>query len=224
LRILIIDGDSQTALFLKKGLTENGFIVDATTRGDDGLHQATESEYNLIILDIQLPQLDGWQVLTTLRQKGILTPVIVLSSQSGVEDRVKGLYMGADDYLGKPFVFSELLARVRAILRRDPHKKQRSLQVADLEMDPARMTAKRAGTRLPLTPKEFDLLHLLMRRSGEVLSRKFIAEQVWDMNFDNSTEVVDVAISRLRTKVDEPFPNKLIRSIRGEGYILEAKK
>lgn len=223
MRILIVEDERKTATYLQKGLSETGFVVDTTHRGDDGLHLALHNDYELIILDVALPEQDGWSVLAAIRKAGRTTPVLFLTARDAVTDRVKGLELGADDYLVKPFAFSELLARVRSILRRGPARQPEVLHVADLELDLIRHKAARAGQRLDLTPKEFALLSLLARRPGEVLSRTLIAEQVWDMHFDSDTNVVDVAVRRLRRKVDDPYPRKLIHTVRGSGYVLEAE-
>jgi two-component system copper resistance phosphate regulon response regulator CusR len=221
MKILVVEDEPKTASYLRNGLVENGFVADISHRGDDGLHAATGGEYDLIILDVMLPERDGWSVLSALRAAGRSTPVLFLTARDGVQDRVRGLELGADDYLVKPFAFSELLARVRSVLRRGPGRQADVLRVADLEIDVTRHHASRDGLRLDLTPKEFLLLSLLARRAGEVLSRTFIAEQVWDMNFDPGTNVVDVHVRRLRSKVDDPFERKLIRTVRGLGYVLE---
>lgn len=223
MKILLVEDEPKIAAFLCKGLAENGFVVDVASRGDDGLHLARTGAYDLVILDVLLPQVDGWSLLTSLRQEGKQTPVVYLTARDAVHDRVKGLELGADDYLVKPFAFSELLARVRSVLRRGPARQQETIRVADLEVDVIRLRAARAGQRLELTPKEFALLSLLARRAGEVLSRTVIAEQVWDMNFDSDTNVVDVHIRHLRSKVDEPFERKLIHTVRGAGYVLEER-
>jgi two-component system, OmpR family, copper resistance phosphate regulon response regulator CusR len=220
-RILIIEDEKKASSYLRKGLTEHGFVVDVAPNGEDGLHLARTSEYDLIVLDVMLPKLDGWAILRSLRQVGNETPVLFLTARDAVQDRVRGLELGADDYLVKPFAFSELLARVRTILRRGPVRQAETLKIADLELDLFRHKATRGGKRLDLTPKEFLLLSLLARRAGEVLSRTLIAEQVWDMNFDCDTNVVDVHVRRLRSKVDDPFERKLIRTVRGIGYVLE---
>ncbi len=220
MRILIVEDEKKTAAYLKKGLSENGFVVDAAHQGDEGLSLATSKDYDLIILDVMLPGLDGWSVLGELRKQAKQIPVLFLTARDRVEDKVKGLELGADDYLVKPFAFSELLARVRSILRRGDARSSDTLQVADLEIDFLKHSAMRAGKHLDLTPKEFLLLSLFARRKGEVLSRTLIAEQVWDMNFESDTNVVDVAVRRLRRKVDDPFTQKLIRTIRGVGYVL----
>jgi two-component system copper resistance phosphate regulon response regulator CusR len=221
MKLLVVEDEPKTAAYLRKGLAENGFVVDVAGDGDDGLHAARAGGYDLVILDVLLPGRDGWSVLTELRRAGIATPVLFLTARDAVPDRVKGLELGADDYLVKPFAFSELLARVRTLLRRGPARQPELVTVADLEIDLVRHRASRAGRRLDLTPKEFALLSLLARRAGEVLSRTLIAEQVWDMNFDGGTNVVDVHVRRLRAKVDDPFPHKLIHTVRGAGYVLE---
>jgi two-component system, OmpR family, copper resistance phosphate regulon response regulator CusR len=221
-KILIIEDEPKTGDYLRQGLREAGFIVDLVSNGEDGLHHALEGEHDLVILDVMLPGMDGWQVLRNLRSHGRLTPVLFLTARDQVEDRVKGLELGADDYLVKPFSFAELLARARTILRRGRSGvESTTLQVADLELDLLRRRASRAGKRIVLTAKEFGLLELLMRRQGEVLPRSLIASQVWDMNFDSDTNVIEVAVRRLRAKVDDGFDVKLIQTVRGMGYVLE---
>lgn len=224
MKLLIVEDEAKTAGYLHKGLTESGFVVDVANRGDVGLDLAWSGEYDLIVLDVMLPGQDGWTVLKQLRDAGRQTPVLLLTARDAVQDRVKGLDLGADDYLIKPFAFSELLARIRTLLRRGPARQSEVVQVADLEMDLLRHKATRGGKRLNLTPKEFALLSLLARRTGEVLSRTLIAEQVWDMNFDSNTNVVDVHVRRLRSKVDDPYPVKLIHTVRGVGYVLEERE
>lgn len=222
MKILVVEDEEKTGAYLKQGLSEAGFVVDLVSDGFDGLHLALNEGYALIILDVMLPGIDGWQILQGVRRVNKETPVLFLTALDPVEDRVKGLELGADDYLVKPFAFSELLARIRTLLRRGAKVKEaEQLRVADLEVDLLRRRVTRAGSRIDLTVKEFALLELLMRRHGEVLPRSLIASQVWDMNFDSDTNVIEVAIKRLRQKVDEGFQPKLIRTVRGMGYVLE---
>ena len=224
MRILVVEDEAKTAAYLRKGLAENGFVVEVAARGEAGLQMALRGDYDLIILDVGLPERDGWSILEELRREGRQTPVLFLTARDQVRDRVRGLELGADDYLVKPFAVSELLARVRSVLRRGPRRQPETLRIADLEIDLVRQRASRAGQLLHLTPKEFALLALLARRAGEVLSRTIITEQVWDMNFDSDTNVVDVAVRRIRSKVDDPHPQKLIRTIRGVGYVLDDRE
>ncbi|MDC7697642.1 heavy metal response regulator transcription factor [Vogesella indigofera] len=222
MKILIVEDEVKTGEYLRLGLCEAGFAVDLTHDGVDGLHLALEGNHDLVILDVMLPNMDGWQILTQLRRQQKTMPVLFLTARDQVEDRVKGLELGADDYLVKPFSFAELLARVRIILRRGRGAVEvTTLQVADLELDLLRRRVSRDGRRITLTAKEFGLLELLMRRQGEVLPRSLIASQVWDMNFDSDTNVIDVAMRRLRVKVDDDFDLKLIHTVRGMGYVLE---
>jgi two-component system copper resistance phosphate regulon response regulator CusR len=222
MRVLIVEDDPRTAAFVRKGLLESGFAVDATADGHEGLHLARTTPYDVVVLDVMLPGLDGFSILRELRAAGRQTPVIVLSARGEVEDRVRGLRTGADDYLVKPFAFSELLARINAILRRGAEGGQAgTYRAADLVLEVSPRRVSRGGKRLDLTPKEFALLELFLRHRGEVLTRTFIAERVWDMNFDSDTNVVDVHIRRLRAKIDDPFEQKLVRTVRGVGYVLD---
>jgi two-component system copper resistance phosphate regulon response regulator CusR len=223
MKILIVEDEHKTGDYLRQGLAEAGFVTELAPNGVDGLHLAQTGDYDLVVLDVMLPGLNGWQVLERLRQGGQHLPVLFLTAKDQVEDRVRGLELGADDYLVKPFAFSELLARVRTLLRRGKAQIEATvLRAADLELDLLRRRVTRAGQRIELTAKEFALLELLLRRQGEVLPRSMIASQVWDMNFDSDTNVIEVAIRRLRAKVDDPFEPRLIRTARGMGYVLEA--
>jgi two-component system copper resistance phosphate regulon response regulator CusR len=221
MRILIIEDEKKTAAYLSKGFAENGFKVDVAGNGEDGLYLAAAGGYDVIILDVALPDRNGFSILAELQEKGDLTPVLFLTASDAVEDRIRGLEGGADDYLVKPFSFSELLLRVRTILRHSQISRQEVLSVADLRIDLLKRKVTRGGKRLDLTAKEFTLLSLFAQRTGEVLSRTIIADRVWDMNFDSDTNVVDVAVRRLREKMDDPYPRKLIRTVRGVGYVLE---
>jgi len=221
MKILIVEDEQKTGDYLKQGLSEAGFVADLVRDGVDGRHLALIDDYDLVVLDVMLPGLDGWQVLREIRQAGRHMPVLFLTARDQVDDRVKGLELGADDYLVKPFAFSELLARVRTLLRRGKSKEPELLQVADLDLDLLRRRVTRAGKRIDLTAKEFALLELLLRRQGEVLPRSLIASQVWDMNFDSDTNVIEVAVRRLRAKIDDDFEPKLIRTVRGMGYVLD---
>ncbi len=224
MKLLVVEDEAKAASYLRKGLSEQGYVVDIAATGEDALHQVQHGRYDLLILDIMLPGCDGWSVLAEIRRSGNQTPVLVLSARDAVPDRVKGLDLGADDYLVKPFAFAELVARIRTVLRRGPQRSPEILRIADLEIDLLRQRAVRAGRRLDLTPKEFSLLSLLARRAGQVVARTEISEQVWDMNFESDTNVVDVHVRRLRAKLDDPFALKLIRTVRGVGYALESEE
>ena len=221
--ILIVEDEAKAADYLRQGLTESGYVADVARTGTDGKHLAETGEYDLVLLDVNLPGLSGWDVLAAIRARGA-TPVLMLTARGLLDEKVKGLDLGADDYLVKPFQFPELLARVRTLLRRGVRPPaQEALRVADLTLDPGRHRAFRGSTRINLTAKEFTLLQLLMRRTGEVLTRTQIASSVWDINFDSDTNVVEVAVRRLRIKVDDGFEPKLIHTIRGVGYVLELR-
>ncbi len=222
MRLLLAEDEAHAGEYLVKGLSENGFVVDWVRNGVDAVHQAVNAEYDLLILDVGLPDMDGWTALAEIRKQR-QTPVLFLTARDRVEDRVHGLELGADDYLVKPYAFSELLARVRALVRRGKAQEPDVLRVGDLEVHLLRRRVERAGQRIDLTAKEYALLLLLLRRKGEILSRTLIAEQVWDMNFDSDTNVVEVAVRRLRAKIDDPFPAKLIHTVRGFGYVLEER-
>ncbi|HDH7819310.1 TPA: heavy metal response regulator transcription factor [Raoultella planticola] len=227
MRLLLVEDQMMAADYIARGLRENDFVVDVAHDGVDGLHFLLTNDYDLAILDVMLPGMNGWKILELARQAGKLTPVMFLTARDDVEDRVCGLELGAEDYLIKPFSFSELLARVRVIMRRGaPHaasSEEAVLQISDLQLDFLKHRASRNGKRIELTQKEFLLLSLLMRRRGEVLSRTVLAEQVWDMNFDPETNVIDVAVRRLRSKIDDGYEVKLLHTIRGAGYVLEER-
>jgi len=223
MRLLVIEDETRTATHLQKVLQENGFTVDVASDGFEGLQLARTGRYALIVLDIMLPELNGWAVLDELRREGIQIPVLLLTARDRVEDRVKGLQMGADDYLVKPYAFSELLARIRTILKRGSTVQEEVLRIADLELDPRRYKVTRAGHDLHLSRREFVLLSCLAREAGEVVSRTRIVEEVWDINFDTGTNIVEAAMRRLRAKVDDPFEKPLIHNVRGIGYVLESR-
>jgi len=224
MKLLVVEDERKTASFLRRGLEENGFVVDIAEDGEDGLHYALNNDYDLVILDAMLPRRDGFSVMSELRRAGKSTLALFLTARDEVPDRVRGLDLGADAYLVKPFAFSELLAQIRSLLRRGSNRQPDVIRVADLEIDFTQHRAIRAGKRLDLRPKEFQLLGLLARRAGDVLSRAVIAEQVWNMSFDSDTNIVDVQIRRLRAKMDIPFEQKLIQTVRGIGYVLRQEE
>jgi two-component system copper resistance phosphate regulon response regulator CusR len=223
--ILVIEDEPKTGDYLQRGLAESGFAVRLARNGRDGLAIVREEEIELVVLDVMLPRMDGWQVLEALRANPDTEqiPVLFLTARDEVEDRVRGLELGADDYLVKPFAFVELVARIRTLLRRGPVREEELIRIADLEIDVLRRRVRRGAETIPLTAQEFALLHLLARRQGQVLSRALIASQVWDMNFDSDTNVIDAAVRRLRRKIDDPFTHKLIHTRRGTGYVCEAQ-
>lgn len=222
-RILIVEDERKTAAYLQRGLVENGFDVSVTRDGDEGLRQALEDSHDLIILDVMLPERDGWSVLAELRGAENKTPVLFLTARDDVRDRVRGLQMGADDYLVKPFAFSELLARIQSVLRRTAGSQPEAIQIADLDIDLVHQRASRGGQRVELTPKEFALLALLARSKGKPLTRALIAREVWDVGFEANSNVVDVHVRRLREKIDDPYERKLVHTVRGVGYVLDER-
>ena len=229
MRLLVVEDEVKLAQYLHKGLSENGHVVDVAHDGIEGRRLAVGGDYDLVLLDVMLPGIDGFGVLAALRAEGRTMPVLMLTARGEIDDRVRGLERGADDYLVKPFAFSELLARVGALLRRgttgNGHAAQATeLHLGDLDLDLIARRATRAQQRLDLTAKEFNLLALLLRRRGQILSRTTLAEQVWDMNFDSDTNVVEVAVRWLRAKLDDPFPRKLLHTVRGMGYVLEERE
>ncbi len=223
MRILLIEDEKKTAAFIAKGLAEEGYAVECARDGKAGLEMARASSFDLLLVDVMLPKMDGWAVVEELRGGGARTPILFLTARDSVPDRVKGLELGADDYLVKPFAFSELLARVRSLLRRSPALSDKQLQIDDLELDTRRHRAVRAGNQLHLTAKEFLLLAQLVRARGEVVTRKEIESHVWGIDFQTGTNVLDVMVRRLRAKVDDPYPKKLIHTVRGAGYVLERR-
>jgi heavy metal response regulator len=223
MRILVVEDEQKVASFIKRGLEEEGYAVDVAADGEEGLAIALECVHDLIILDIRLPKMDGLRVLKELRQEKVMTPVLLLTVRATIEDKVLGLDAGADDYLTKPFAFQELVARVRALLRRRAGVDPAILQVADLTLDPARRTVSRGGERIELSAREFALLDYFMRHPGRVLTRAMIAEHVWDYTFDTTTNVIDVYVNYLRKKIDAGWEPKLLHTVRGVGYVLKAE-
>jgi two-component system copper resistance phosphate regulon response regulator CusR len=223
MRILVIEDEPKLGGYLQKGLSESGFVVDLARTGIEGRQLALDGDYDLLVLDVMLPGIDGFAVLESVRKSKAM-PVLMLTARDEVADRVRGLQSGADDYLAKPFAFSELLARIQALLRRGQLREVSAYVLKDLSLDVAARKANRGGQRLDLTAKEFALLTQLMRRQGNVLSRTQLAELVWDMNFDSDTNIVEVAIRRLRSKLDDPFREKLLHTVRGMGYVLESRQ
>jgi len=224
MRILLVEDEQKTGDYLKQGLSEAGYITDWVTDGLTGKQYALSEDYDVIILDVMLPGVDGWHIIEAVRKNGKTMPILFLTARDQIEDRVKGLELGADDYLEKPFAFAELLARIKSLLRRGQQREDSNLiSIANLELDIRKRRVTREGQRIDLTAKEFALMELFMRRRGEILPRALIASQVWDMNFDSDTNVVEVAIKRLRNKIDSNFTPKLIQNIRGMGYVLEVE-
>ncbi len=220
MRILVVEDEKRLASFLSNGLRENGYAVDIAADGVEAAHLGRSEVYDIILLDILLPKQSGFEVLRQLRQAGVATPILCLTARDALGDKVTGLDLGADDYLAKPFNFAELLARIRALLRRAPGVAPTTLRCADLELDPATHRVTRAGKEIDLTPREYALLEFLLRRAGAVVTRTAILEGVWDMNFDSLTNVLDVLVNRLRAKVDYPFSKRLIHTMRSVGYVL----
>jgi two-component system, OmpR family, copper resistance phosphate regulon response regulator CusR len=224
MKLLIVEDDPKTSKALQKGLVAEGFVADVCGNGEDALELSDAGGYDLIVLDAMMPLMDGWTALSVMRERKLETPVLMLTARDAVEDRVRGLTLGADDYLVKPFAFSELVARIKTILRRNSRISSDSLQIADLIVDVRRHRVTRGSIRIQLSAKELQLLELLMINRGQVLTRTFISERVWDMAFDCDSNVVDVNIRRLRAKIDDPFPAKLIETIRGRGYVIGAEE
>ena len=220
MRILIVEDEKKVAGFIKKGLEEETYAVDVAYDGEEGFHLAAMNEYDMIILDLMLPKMDGLEVLTQLRDKKVSTPILLLTAKDAVEDKVAGLNKGADDYLTKPFAFSELLARIRSLLRRGQVETQTELKVGDLCLDMVSHKVSREGEEIELTGKEYSLLEYFMRNEGKVLTRTMIAEHVWDYNFDTFTNVIDVYVNHLRKKIDKKYPAKLLHTLRGVGYVM----
>ena len=224
MRVLVVEDERRIADFISKGLAEQGYGVDIAYDGDEALHWADVAEFDVIVLDVMLPVRDGIEVCRTLRERGLRTPILMLTARDAVEDRVRGLDSGADDYLVKPFAFAELMARIRALTRREPAAKGTVLRAGDLILDTTTREVSRGDTHIELTTKEYALLEYLMRHPNQVLTRTMIAEHVWNYDFDNATNVIDVHTRNLRRKIDDPFPTKLIHTIRGAGYRISARQ
>jgi two-component system copper resistance phosphate regulon response regulator CusR len=224
MRILIVEDDKKVGAFLEKGLKEEQYAVDICRDGEEAMELAVLNPYDAIVLDIMLPKKDGFAVCRDLRQRGLLTPILMLTAKDTVEDKVAGLSEGADDYLTKPFSFEELLARIRALLRRSQDYKTKVLKIGDLELDPARRQATRSGKKIPLTGKEYALLEYMMRNKGRILTESMIIEHVWDMNYEGTSNIVNVYINYLRKKIDEGAPVKLIQTVRGYGYTIDESR
>jgi two-component system copper resistance phosphate regulon response regulator CusR len=220
MKLLLLEDDSQTVRLLRQGLGEQGFVVDNFSNGAEGLEAALSRNYDLVILDVMMPEMDGWDVLARLRETDQQVPVMMLTANAAIHQRVKGLNLGADEYVTKPFIFSELNARIRSLLRRCQETPPDVLRCEDLVLDPERFEVERSGARIALTSKEFQLLELLLRNKGGVLSRAFIIEQVWEISFDGESNIVETIIRRLRTKIDDAHDRKLIHTIRGRGYVV----
>jgi heavy metal response regulator len=221
MRVLIVEDEKKVAAFIKKGLEEETYAVDTAHNGEDGLHMGLENQYDLIILDLMLPVINGLEVLSRLRENKVDTPILLLTAKDSVEDKVTGLNTGADDYLTKPFAFSELLARIRVLLRRGKAETKTVLQIKGLSLDLVSHKVKRNDEEIELTGKEYSLLEYFMRNQGKVLTRTMIAEHVWDYNFDTFTNVIDVYVNHLRKKIDKGYPEKLLHTLRGVGYIMK---
>lgn len=221
MRILVVEDEKKVAEFIKRGLKEEGYAVDVAADGEQGYYLATTNEYDLLVLDLMIPKMDGLALCEKLRQEKVAVPILMLTAKDAVRDKVKGLDAGASDYLTKPFAFAEFLARIRALLRRGDSRQPAKLQVADLTVDLVAHTATRAGKKIDLTAKEYALLEYLMRNAGSIVTRTMIAEHVWDINFETFTNVIDVYINYLRRKIDQGYPKKLVHTIRGRGYILK---
>lgn len=221
MHVLIVEDEQKTSRFLKKGFTECGVAAEVAQDGQEGLNRALEGEFDIVVLDVMLPKMDGWTVIRELRRRKNQTPVIMLTALDAIPDRIKGFELGADDYLIKPFAFSELLVRISAVLRRGPVLKEETLKVADLEIDVGKGRANREGKRLDLTPKEFAILNLMARHTGKIFTKSALTEKIWGLNYDSDSNMIEVHINRLRSKVDGPFEKKLIYTLRGRGYVLE---